>query len=239
MVVGAVPFGEADRVVRLLSPGEGRSAVLVRGARSARNPHPGLDLGSVVTLTLKHGRGGLPLVSAVDPVLLPRRARTDLERLALLAYGCEVCASLAPEHHEAEKLYGLLEVWLWLLDGDVAPGVASRVALEAKALTFAGLTPALRACARCGEVLEAPVVFDLEAGGAQHARCGPGREVSVAALAALDDLRRAPLAETIGAAPPALRWLLSDFVRHQVSHALKSRSLVEEVEDGTIRPSGE
>ena len=228
VVVGAVDYGAADRIVRLLSAEEGRSAVMARRARSARSRHAGLDVGSLVGVQMRQGRGRLPYVTGVDPVRLPRRARTDLDRLALLAYGCELCAALAPEHHEAPRLFGLLDTWLQLLEEEGTPGPASRVALEAKALTFAGLAPQLVICARCGEPLEDPAVFDPEAGGGVHARCGGGKSVPVRLLHAIEALRRTPTAQSIGyALAPEGWWLLSDFTQHQLAKPLKSRPLLE------------
>jgi DNA repair protein RecO (recombination protein O) len=158
----------------------------------------------------------------------PLRARDDVTRIALLGYGAEVCASLAPEGAPAEKLHGLLGAWLDVLEADGPPGPALRHALEAKALTFAGLAPALLVCARCGEPLEDPVVFEAEAGGGRHARCGTGTPVRSSGLAELDRLRRTPLAELATAqAPHVPVWLLSAFVVWQLGRPLRSRALLE------------
>ncbi len=234
LVVGAVDYGEADRVVRLLAADRGRFAAMARHVRSARPRLPGLDTGSVVRAQLSHGRGGLPVLSAADPVRLPRRAREDLDRLAYLAYGCEVASELAPEHHEAEKLFVLAETWLDLLEGAPLPGIASRLAFESKALTFAGLAPALVICPRCGEPLSGEVAFDPESGGGVHLWCGAGRPVRASTLAALEELRRTPLASTPGLPYPSEgRWLLADFVSWHVGHAIKSRGLVETLDEAT------
>lgn len=231
VVVGTFDLGEADRIVRLLSAERGRTAALARGARSSRRRFAGLfEPGHRVRLELRSGRGELPLVAGADLVAAPRRAREDLDRLALLAYGCELCAALAPEHHPAPQLHKLLTVWLDGLEAEACPGVATRLALEAKALTFAGLAPALLRCAACGEPLDAPAVFDAESGGALHARCGGGRPVRPEDLRALEALRRTPLAGTPGLeAPAAVAWLLSDFARHQLGHDLRSRRLLEDL----------
>jgi hypothetical protein len=73
--------------------------------------------------------------------------------------------------------------------------------------------------------------FDPDPGGAVHARCGGGVPVETATLRWLEALRRAPLAETLGGPdlPLSARWLLGDFVRHQLGRAPRSRSLLEEL----------
>jgi DNA repair protein RecO (recombination protein O) len=232
IVVGSVDYGEADRIVRLLSAEEGRSAVMAKRARSSQRRFRGaLDLGTQVRVHRHRGRGTLPLLTGVDVVRAPRRARGDLDRIALLAYGCEVCAGLAPESHEAPRLFRLLVTWLDLLEGDGLIGAASRIALESKALTFAGLAPALLTCVRCARPLDDPAAFDLEAGGGLHAHCGSGRAVRADLLGRIEQLRRTPLAETPGRqTDPDTRWLLSDFIRHQLGRDLRSRRLLEDLE---------
>lgn len=231
IVVGSFDLGEADRVIRLLTPGEGRISVVARRARSSRRRFGGmLEVGTHVQVVRSRSRGRMMNISEVDRVTGPDVARTELERIALLSYGCEVCAALAPEAAPAEKLFQLLVVWLDLLEGPDRPTVASRVALEAKALTFAGLTPALGRCAACSEPVEDPMVFDVEMGGALHARCGGGQPTPARALLELEALRRMPLADTVQRRErPVTPWRLSDFVQHQLGRRLQSRSFLETI----------
>lgn len=230
IVVGGTDLGEADRLVRLLTASEGRIAVVARRARNSRRHAGAFELGTRLRVLRGRSRGGLAPVQDAERLDGPLRARAEVERIALVGYGCELCAALAPEGGPAEKLYRLLEAWLALLEGPERPGPPSRWALEAKAATFAGLAPALAACAACGERLTDPAVFDPESGGGLHARCGGGRPVPAAALLALEALRRTPLVQTVGArvteGPP---WLLADFLQHQLSRPLQSRALLEAV----------
>ena len=225
VVVGWVDVGDADRILRFLTPTEGRISAVLRGARSSKRRFSAShELGSRVHL-VRTRRATLRAVSQLDRIDAPNRARTEIERIGLLAYGCELCAALAPEGETADKLYQLLVSWLGLLEGEATPDVASRVALEGKAMTFAGLAPALVRCVHCGEELSDPVTFDAEAGGAQHARCGGGLAVPARALATIEELRRTPLADTPGRPlPREVHWLLADFVQYQLGRALPSRT---------------
>jgi len=232
VVVGVTDFGEAHRVVRLLSAARGRVAVMARGARRSKKRFAGLlDLGTRLRVQLGRGRGSLPVIAEADRLGGPRRARDGLERIALLAYGCELCGALAAEGEPAPKLHRLLEVWLELLEGPAEPGWASVVALEAKALTFAGIAPALTHCCSCGEPLDDPVVFDAASGGGHHARCGGGRATSAARLARLEVLRRTPLHDTVDPAhavegPSPLLWAA---LTAHLGRAPRSRALVDDV----------
>jgi DNA repair protein RecO (recombination protein O) len=227
IVVGAVDLGESDRIVRLLSAEEGRGSVVARGARSSRRRFAGAtELGTRVRVG-RNRTTGLPAATALERLDGPNRARSEIERIALLAYGAELCAALAPEGLAAVKLYRLLVRWLEVLEADPRPDDASRVALETKALTFAGLAPALVVCSACRERLTDPAVFDAESGGGLHARCGGGRSVAVASLWVAEALRRTPLADAPGVpVPDDLRWLLSDFAQHQLGRPLHSRALL-------------
>jgi len=208
----------------------GRVDLLVRRGRASKKRFGGvLDLGVCFVAHTGRGRGRLPVLSSADLVRSPRLARQELERIALLAYGCEVCGGLAGDGAPSPKLYRLLQVWLQRLEDPRPIPDEARVAFEAKALTFAGLTPALVRCPVCADPLVDPACFDLEAGGGVHAHCGAGPGVRVAALRQLEGLRRQPLAEVVGGANFGATWRLSEFIQHQLGRRLKSRTLVEEV----------
>ncbi|MBN2798922.1 MAG: DNA repair protein RecO [Deltaproteobacteria bacterium] len=228
VVTGAMDYREADRIVRLLSASHGRVSLLLRDARRSRRRFVGLgDVGNEVSVEVRPGRGELLLVTGGEVLRAPSRARDDLERLALLWYGAEVCSALAPEGQACERLPRLLEVWIDLLE-TLTPGSLARTALEAKALTFAGLAPSLVRCAACGERLTDPAVFGHGHGGAMHQGCGEGVRVEARHLLELEAARRTPLAD-LGAAEGYGGWLLSDFITYQLGRALLSRALLEEV----------
>lgn len=234
IVVGSADFGEAHRIVRFLAADRGRVSVLARGARTSKKRFAGmLDPGTRLRVQLVRGRGSLWVMGDTDRLGGPKRAREELERIAMLAYACEVCGALASEEQPAPKLMKLLLVFLALLEADPTPGAASVLALEAKALTFSGLAPALVRCAECGDLLDdggESLVFDPAAGGALHARCGGGRAVSGALLKQLERLRRTPLADTVSQGVPnsSLR-LLAHTVEAHLGRGLRSRSLVDDV----------
>ena len=61
IVVGHVDYGEADRIVHLLTPEQGRVAAMARGARKSRKRFGGaLDLGNRIRTHISRGKGGPP-----------------------------------------------------------------------------------------------------------------------------------------------------------------------------------
>ena len=233
IVVGSVDVGESNRILRLLTAELGRISVIGRGIRSSRKRGGnGLDVGSRVRANLRAGRGDLARLGAVERLSGAQRARDDLAVLTLLLYACELCAGLAPENAPAPKLFGLLGHTLGLLEDARPPLGCVRMALEAKALTFAGLTPVLVHCAACGEPLDDEARFDPEHGGAIHPRCGSGEVVRRDVLVELEALRRLPMGEVKGRAwRHGSRWLLARFAEYHLGKPLRSRSMLETLEE--------
>lgn len=229
IVTGGVDIGDTGRIVKMLTADQGRVAAVAHRARSPKSAMRGLlDPGTRIAVDLKRSKGELPTIAHAELRTGVRRAREELPRLLLLGYGCELCGALAPEHDAAPKLYGLLDAWLARLEDEAAITSISRLSLEAKALTFAGMAPALARCARCSEAIADPCAFDPSAGGAIHARCGSGARIDALSALQIEILRRSPLADAESLdRPQGFEWLLSDFARWHLGHDLRSRALLE------------
>lgn len=234
IVVGHTDYREADRIVQLLTAEHGRLPVLARSARRSVKRFGGaLDLGNRVTAMLRPGRGELWHLDGADLDHGRPHLRDDLERITLAAYACELVSSLARTEQPEPRLYGLLDVALMVLDAMTAPPTPTfRLALEAKALTFAGLTPVLDRCVSCGEdLVDGRLVLDPSAGGLLHERCGGGVRLSVDDARALERARRTPLAELVDTPPPQCDlWLLYDLMCWQTGRSLKSKSMAASLE---------
>lgn len=230
IVLGHVNYGEADRIIRLLTAEEGRISAMARGARRSKKRFAGmLDLGNRVSLQLTTGKGRLPIITEVNLVQGHPHLRRDLDRISQMTYSCELVGSLAREDHPEQKLFGLLNVALVLLNAATMPPTpVFRWGLEAKALTFAGLTPGLRSCMVCEEAFEDDNLrYNPATGGAVHAHCGSGPVLSRAWLAQVENARRTPLADLMDLAPvPGPLWALHDHLGWHIGHSLKSQSLL-------------
>lgn len=236
IVVGHLDYRERDRIVRLLTPGLGRVSCLARNARGSRRRFGGaLDIGNKVQAGLRPGRGDLWHVDEAELLEGRSGARQDLLRLTLLAYACELCGGLAREHQPEPRLFGLLDMTALLLDAmSGPPGAAFRAGLEAKALTFAGLAPALDRCVACGELLlpGQPVALDVHKGGALHLSCAPGLPaLDPTWLLAVEHARRTPLRELVDAPlPPGPAWALAEAVEAWLGRPLLSRRVLAPLE---------
>lgn len=230
IVVGLQNYKEADRIVRLLTPQNGRITALARSARSSTKRFGGaLDIGNRIEVTLRPPKGAGGWWAFEKASLEDGRAhlRSDLDRLTLLAYCTEVCGQLAREDHSEPKLFGLLDMAISLLDAMSAPPSSLfRIGFEAKALTFAGVGPQLTVCVACGEPLDGATT--IAAAGAHHSHCSDSSNlVSMEWLHAVENARRTPLKTSIdGALPPGPQWALAEAIEVHLGKRLRSRSVL-------------
>jgi DNA repair protein RecO (recombination protein O) len=233
IVVGHTDYGESDRILRLVTLERGRISVMARGARKSKKRFAGrLDLGNRVDLTLTVGRGKLAFVSQADLVRGTGHVRESLESLALLPYLCEWVEALAQADHPEPKLFGVLDVALAVLDAVTAPPTpVFRWGLEGKALTFAGLTPVLTACAICGEPLDGTAVYQPSAGGILHPDCGAGIEIAPGWWTQVEHARRTPLADLVDMEPVGVlgTWALHSHLEWHLGRGLRSQKLLAEL----------
>ena len=230
IVVGIQNHREADRIVRLLVPEQGRITALARSARSSTKRFGGaLDIGNRLEVSLRPPKSADGWWGLDSAILEDGRihTRSDLERLALMAYCTEVCGQLAREGHAEPKLYGLLDMALTVIDALTdAPSPSFRIGLETKALTFAGIAPRLGVCVVCGEALSDPI--HLSPDGAAHRYCSPrGLAVSLPWLEAAEDARRRPLKESIDTPmPQGPSWAFAETIEAHLARRLRSRSVL-------------
>ncbi len=169
IVLRGYPFGEADRVVVLLSPNHGKLRTVAKGVRKTKSRFGGrLEPFSHVDLVLYEGRNldTITQVSMIEPF---HRLRGDLERVIAAATMVEVADAVATENEASVRLFLLLHRGLRTLDrtGVHADLVTSYLL---KAAAVVGVAPALESCAGCGRS-DGLDRFSFEAGGALCERC--------------------------------------------------------------------
>jgi len=253
LLLRVVDFGEADRIVHLLTPERGRLAALAKSARKSQRRFPGtLDVFNHLAVELSLRRDGrlalLERARLVDPFLGLRR---DPRRYALASYLLELLDRLAPEGGAPRDLERLFGFGVGALESLAAatPGPAQRVLLELRALEALGLRPELRRCVRCGgEVRGASVGFHVADGGAVCAACAPGLEGVVPAhLGTLRALERGlslplPQLSRLALDGPALaeaQRLMTRFHRFHVGVELRSEPFLDAMlGPGAARPRG-
>ncbi|MEZ4451740.1 MAG: DNA repair protein RecO [Nannocystaceae bacterium] len=154
------PLGEADLVVVLLTPGQGKVEAAATHARASKKRFPGgLHPGMIGDATIARGRGALLRLGAFEARRSHAPVGQDLTRFAYVAYVCELCDELVLTRQEDPQIFEELDHTLAaLIEG--APRTSELRRFELALLDALGLLPALDACCVCGEVLSA-VAEDL------------------------------------------------------------------------------
>jgi DNA repair protein RecO (recombination protein O) len=228
-------LGEADRIVVLMTQGEGKVRAVAKGVRKTRSRFGGrLEPFSHVDLSLYRGRE-LDIVTQAEVLSPFRTLREDYDRVVAGSAMLEAVDQVAQEREAAVRIYLLLVRALRALDGP--PGPDPSVLLDAfllKLMAVEGYRPSLAECAGCaaGGPLRA---FSIVRGGALCERCRSGQESvldggTVPLLAALlgADLER--LADAPPELPAAPRreagTLIRGFVEYHLDRRLRAYPLV-------------
>ncbi len=192
IVLRSYPFGEADKVVVLLSPNHGKLRTVAKGVRKTKSRFGGrLEAFCHVDLVLYEGRN-LDTITQATIIEPFHGLRSELDRVVAAGTMVEVADAVAQEGESSVRLFLLLQRGLRALDdGETHPDLVTAFLL--KAADIVGVAPALQACAGCGRT-DHLTRFSFAAGGAQCDRCrAPGAFVLqdgltryLAAMAAAD-----------------------------------------------------
>lgn len=165
VVVRASDFGEADRLITLLTPFSGLVRAVARGARKPKSRIGGnVDLLRHIRASLNEGRS-LHSVSQVQSVSSLRGLHSGLEKMSTGLYMAELAERFSVEGGSNPALFNHLVHMLQILDSQLMHPLMSRW-FEMQVLRINGFTPAVTECVDCGAELEPQGhVFSAERGG--------------------------------------------------------------------------
>lgn len=168
-------YGEADRILRLLTP-EGRLDVLAKGVRRATSRKVGhLGLFARVQLMLARGKS-LDIVTQAEAVESYVALGRDLVRFSHACYVGELASAFAQHQEECRALYGLLADTLGQLCLADDSELWTR-RFEVRLLVVSGFWLELYRCVICGAEVQPRVnVWSADEGGIICSRCALERE---------------------------------------------------------------
>ena len=154
IVLSRFDYGEADRILTLITPGSGKLKAIAKGVRRQKSRLGGsVEPFAELRLVLAHGRtfDVVTEVAVIHPWL---NLRDDLVSFGTASYLAELANGTLEERHASETVYLLLKRGYELLDAGMAP---SRVArwFEMHLAEELGVRPEVDRCVECGRLLEA------------------------------------------------------------------------------------
>ncbi len=230
IVLRSYPFGEADKVVILLSPNNGKLRTVAKGIRKTKSRFGGrLEPFSHVDLVLYEGRNldTITQVSMIEPF---HELRSDLDRMVAAGTMVEIADAVAQENESSVRLFLLLQRGLRALEA--GPEHADLVtAFLLKAAEAIGVAPALDQCAGCGRTDDLRR-FSFSAGGVLCERCRtPGayalRDGLTGYLAtlAITDLAALPVSDPTFSGEA--RGVARRFVEYHLERQIKSLAVLD------------
>jgi DNA repair protein RecO (recombination protein O) len=233
VVLRTYKLGEADRIVVLLTQGEGKVRAVAKGVRKTKSRFGGrLEPFSHVDLSLYRGRGDLDTVTQAEVIHPFRDLREDYDRVTAGAAMLEVVDQVAQEREASLRLYLLLLRALRALDSGPRDPSVVLDAFLLKLMALEGYRPSVQECAVCrgaGPYLR----FSAARGGAVCERCRTGEEsvLDSGTVALLADLLGGDLDRAARAKPPAVPrreagTLVKSYVEYHLDRRLRSYPLV-------------
>jgi DNA repair protein RecO (recombination protein O) len=178
IVLSRFDYGEADRILTLITPGGGKLKAIAKGVRRPTSRLGGsLEPFAELRVALAHGRT-FEVVTQVDVIHAWLNLRDDLVSFGTASYLAELASGTMEERHASETVYLLLKRAYEILDAGMAP---SRVArwFEMRLADELGVRPEVDRCVECGRLLEADERYRWvpPLGGVLCERCpGPPHE---------------------------------------------------------------
>ncbi len=242
IVLSRFDYGEADRILTILTPGLGKIKAIAKGIRRPTSRIGGsLEPLAELRLQLAKGRT-FDVVTQVTMQHAWLGLKDRLEVTATAWYCAELVDRSLEERHEAEPLYLLLRRAYELLDAGMAPGRVARW-FEMRLCDELGVRPEVDRCVECARLLEPddavrwiPLLGGVlcgSHGGPSHAAAG----LSTDALRVLKAYQRMDVEGIAGLRLPGgveaeVERCLGEFVRHVMERDTRSRRFLEEVRAG-------
>jgi DNA repair protein RecO (recombination protein O) len=178
IVLSRFDYGEADRILTLITPGGGKLKAIAKGIRRQKSRIGGsLEPFAELRVALAHGRT-FDVVTQVDVIHAWLNLRDDLVSFGTASYLAELANGTLEERHASETVYFLLKRAYEILDAGMAPARVARW-FEMHLAEELGVRPEVDRCVECGRLLESDERYRWvpPLGGVLCERCpGPPHE---------------------------------------------------------------
>ncbi len=233
-------YGEADRIVSLLTKEHGVCSAFARNARNSKRRFGGAlqPFNRVRVLWQARRHAVMAQLAEIELLETATALVADLDALALAAYGCEIVAVLLPEEQPVSDVYDIVAAFLaHLPQAESLP--TARLLLELRLLELAGLLPHIGHCASCWQSLRDEwLLYDAQRGGTLCGRCAAdadGVRVAATTLGSLVRMLRVDSTRFAGVklSEATLQQgaaVLQHILRCHISRPLKSEQFLAQIQ---------
>ena len=194
IVLGSHKFGEADRVVVLLTLTHGKIRAVAKGVRRTKSSIGArLEPLSHVDISLRSGRE-LDTIAEVKLVHTHTALRSDFDRLAQGLSMVEAINKITLDREPMPEMFLMLSRALHALNEQFSPLMVGSFYM--KLMAMEGSAPQVHECVRCGESGEL-VAFDMLEGGTLCRGCRSGVSISPQAVHLLQKILDGRLAQAL------------------------------------------
>ncbi len=172
IILNVRDYGEADRLVVFLTPGQGRLTGIAKHAKKSRRRFANcLEPLNRVNFFLSPRRGELEFLQRAELVSSFASLRRDLARLGAASVLAELAGELAAPPEATAEIFAALEEALEQLEGGVPPPDSLLPAFLVHLLSLGGYAPRWDSCLECGRQPVAPLFFSIPRGGVVCGAC--------------------------------------------------------------------
>lgn len=161
IVLSRLNYGEADRIIKLITPDSGKISLMARGVRKPKSKLAGgIELFSISNLTYIRGRGDLGTLVSARLDVHYRHIVKQIDRVQL---GYELIKQLdrATEDAPETEYFELLQTAFVALDDATLPLDLIRFWFQVQLLRLSGHTPNLRSDIE-GQALQADLQYSFD-----------------------------------------------------------------------------
>jgi DNA repair protein RecO (recombination protein O) len=176
ILLRSVAYGEADRIVTLLTESHGKVALIARSARKSQKRFgAALEPFALIEAEIAVGSGEVGRLASARLIRGYPRILGSLQRIEIAGAALEMIRDIVPLREPDPRFVVAITRFFERLDQEDAIGREIALALELRALALAGLSPRFDACGRCGaHAGDRAALFDPTLGAIVCRACGGG-----------------------------------------------------------------
>ena len=162
LVIKESPTGESDRIVTILTKDAGLIRAFAKGARRPKSKlYSGTALFCYSDFVIYQGKES-SRVNEAAPINIFHGLRTDLEKLAVAEFLCELVIETAPENENSNEYMRIVLNSLYFLGSDEINPFVIKPFFQFRLLSLAGFKPDVVACKKCCTYETEKMAFDID-----------------------------------------------------------------------------